>query len=104
LLDWGQVRRLLRETFGETKFELWLARLVLVAVDNDRALVVAAPAQMRAWVRTRFGRQLNACAQRTGRVLRLGEEAELAALEYDEFGLIALAPGLETNHKEATSC
>jgi hypothetical protein len=104
LVDWDQIRQRLLEMFGESTFELWLAALELVAVDSKRTLVVAAPTGIRAWVRTRFARQLSACANRCGRLLRHAEEPELAALEHDEHGPTSPEPGLDTNQKEATSC
>ena len=48
--QWGQVRTMLRDEFGETAFSTWLKPLNLSEVDGDR-VVIAVPTQfMRDWV------------------------------------------------------
>jgi DnaA N-terminal domain len=77
---WEQIRGLLLEGVGESTFELWLARLELVAVDRDESLVIDAPGATRGWVVTRFSRLLERCAAQAGRVLRFASEHERRAL------------------------
>jgi hypothetical protein len=77
---WEQMRRLLLQAVGETTFEIWLARLELIAVDRDGSLVIGTSEATRGWVRTRFGRLLERCAAQTGCVVRFGAEHERLAL------------------------
>ena len=75
------VRGLLRDAVGESTFAIWLAPLSLIAVDLEGALVVSAPPETVGWVARRFGRVLDAAAQRAGRGLRLADEVERKAAE-----------------------
>jgi len=43
LAAWEQVRTILREAVGESVFEIWLARLELIALDLQGTLIVSAP-------------------------------------------------------------
>jgi hypothetical protein len=81
LAAWGQVRALLRDAVGESTFEIWLERFELIAVDLECALVVSAPAETTGWVVRRFGRVLDAAAQRAGCGLRVADEVERRAAE-----------------------
>jgi hypothetical protein len=81
LAAWKQVRGLLREAVGESTFEIWLASLELIAVDVEGMLIVSAPAETVGWVARRFGRILDAAAQRAGRTLRVADEVERRAAE-----------------------
>ena len=67
LAAWERVRALLREAVGESTFEIWLARLELIAVDLEGTLIVSAPAETVGWVARRFGRVLDGAARRAGR-------------------------------------
>lgn len=93
---WEQVRALLRESVGESQYEIWLAPLQLIAVDWAGTLVVAAPAATDGWVRSRFGRLLGAAAERVGRSLRLAGEAERAAVAQLRDGAPRLCDGSPT--------
>ncbi len=86
LAAWEQVRALLREAVGESTFEIWLARLELIAVDVESTLVVSTPPETAGWVAQRFGRVLDGAAQRAGRRLRVADAVECRAAE-------SLAPG-----------
>ena len=57
--DWERIRGLLAEAVGESRFEIWLAPLELVAVDRAGKLVIGAPPETAAWVWDRFGRMLS---------------------------------------------
>ena len=81
LAAWEQVRAFLRETVGESTFEIWLAPLELIAVDLEGSLIVSAPAETVGWVTRRFGRTFDGAAQRTGRTLRVADELEREAAE-----------------------
>ncbi len=94
---WDQVRMLLLEAVGKGTFEIWLARLELIAVDYDRRLVIAAPEVTSAWVRERFGPLLERCAARAGRAVRFAEQYECAAVNRRPAG--PAAPG-EEGHRE----
>ena len=74
---WSEIRAFLLDAAGESQFEIWLAPLELIAVDGG-TLVIAAPAATASWVRSRFGRLLDAAAQRIGRSLRIADEVERA--------------------------
>jgi hypothetical protein len=79
--DWEQIRARLRQTVGESTFEIWLAPLELIAVGPGGGLLVDAPDATRSWVQTRFGRLLGRCATEAGRAIRFAEELERLALE-----------------------
>jgi hypothetical protein len=76
---WGQTRAVLRETVGESTFEIWLAALELIAVDRDGTLVLSAPQATLGWLAQRFGRLLDRAAEDAGRRLRMADEVERAA-------------------------
>ena len=81
LAAWEQVRALLREAVGESTFEIWLARLELVAVDLEGTLVVSTPPETAGWVADRFGRVLDGASRRAGRPLRIADEPQRMAAE-----------------------
>jgi DnaA N-terminal domain len=78
--DWQRIRELLERTVGETTFEIWLDPAQLVAIDEQRRLVIAVPAATASWTMDRFGALLASCADRVGRELRFASETELRAL------------------------
>jgi len=82
--DWERIRARLRDTVGESTFEIWLDSLELIAVDTTRALLIAAPPATCSWVRSRYGRLLSQCAEREGRELRLADEPERRAFGPDD--------------------
>ena len=100
--DWQRIRSPLTEAVGETTFAIWLEPLQLIAIDNGRALVVAAPSQTLSWVRQRFGRLLTTCAQSAGREIRLADESERAAIGIDDHRPAIRARTDSTNQKEAS--
>ncbi|MGH3610416.1 MAG: DnaA N-terminal domain-containing protein, partial [Pseudonocardiaceae bacterium] len=53
--DWRQIRSLLEERVGESTFAIWLDPVELIAIDDDRVLVVAVPPETAAWTGKRFG-------------------------------------------------
>jgi hypothetical protein len=81
--DWEQIRIRLRDLVGQSVFEIWLEGLELIAVDRGGRLVAAAPIDVRAWVKDRFGHVLSASARLLDRELRLADEPERAALGRD---------------------
>jgi hypothetical protein len=78
--DWRRIRELLEATVGESTFAIWLEPAELIAVDDERRLVVAVPASTASWTRERFGRLVTGCAERVGRELRFASEPEIHAL------------------------
>ena len=78
--DWQQMRELLERTVGTSTFEIWLEPVELIAVDDERRLVIAVPAATASWTAKRFGRLLTTCAERVGRELRFASEPEVNAL------------------------
>jgi hypothetical protein len=82
--DWEQIRSLLLGAVGEDMFAIWLDPLELIAISDDGALVVTAPAATRSWVRDRYGPLLSARAECVGRELRFADEPERVALESDQ--------------------
>jgi len=91
--DWERIRRLLFNAVGESRFEIWLEPLELIAIDGSGALVVAAPAATNSWVRGRFGGLLSRCSESESREVRLADEPERRALGRED-GLTAPAVGL----------
>jgi DnaA N-terminal domain len=77
--DWERIREQLAGAVGESMFEIWLEPLDLRALDLDGALLIAAPAATRAWLRERFGRLLAGCAERIGRQVVIADEAQTQA-------------------------
>ena len=78
--DWQRIRELLEAKVGESTFAIWLEPAELIAVDDERRLVVAVPAATASWTRDRFGWLLTSCAERVGRELRFASEPEVHAL------------------------
>ena len=85
--DWQRVRVLLEEAVGETTFAIWLEPTELIAIDDERRLVVAVPTATASWTVKRFGRLLARCAERVGRELRFASEPEVHALGRAERGV-----------------
>jgi hypothetical protein len=75
------VRDLLLAAVGESTFDIWLARLELIAVDLEGTLMVSEPPETVGWVGRRFGRVLDGVARRAGRRLRVADDAERKAAE-----------------------
>jgi hypothetical protein len=78
--DWQRIRELLERAVGESTFAIWLAPAQLVAVDDQRRLVVAVPAATARWTADRFGPMVARYAEGVGRELRFAAEAEVQAL------------------------
>jgi hypothetical protein len=78
--DWQQIRELLERAVGESTFAIWLDPAQLVAVDDQRTLVIAVPAATAKWTADRFGPLLASCANGIGRELRFATGAEVQAL------------------------
>ena len=74
--DWEQIRKRLRESVGDSTFDIWLEPLELIAIDPTGSLVIAAPAATSGWVEKRFARVLSRCAERHARSLRFADERE----------------------------
>jgi chromosomal replication initiator protein len=58
---WQHIADGLRSAVPESTFEIWLAPLRPVSLE-DRTLTLSAPPELRAWIAERFGRVLQACA------------------------------------------
>jgi hypothetical protein len=84
--DWEQIRGVLRDKLGESRFEIWLGRVELIAIDSDRRLVLAVPAATAGWMRERFGRVLMTSASSVHREMRFADQPELCALKSDTPG------------------
>jgi hypothetical protein len=97
--DWQRIRELLRARIGEDRFGIWLGPLELIAVDAS-VLVIAVPPETAGWVRDRFGRLLSAGAQRTGRALRLANEAERLAFGGKQERVSVSGPALDNRRQE----
>lgn len=97
--DRERIRELLRAGLGEDMFGIWLAPLDLIAVDAS-VLVIAVPPETAGWVRDRFGRLLWAGAKRTGRALRLANEAERLAFGGKQERVSVSGPALEIRRQE----
>jgi len=78
--DWQQIRELLEEAVGESTFAIWLEPTELIAIDDERRLVIAVPTETASWTVKRFGRLLARCAERVGRELRFASEPDVHAL------------------------
>jgi hypothetical protein len=100
--DWERIRTLLHEAVGESQFGIWLEPLELIAIDASGALVVAAPAAKRSWIRDRFGRLLDRCSQQTSRELRLADEPERRALGRENGRPASAAPASHNNQQEVS--
>jgi hypothetical protein len=84
--DWEQIRGVLRDKLGESRFEIWLGRVELIAIDSDRRLVLAVPAATAGWMRERFGRLLMTSSSSVDREMRFADPPELCALKSDTPG------------------
>jgi len=105
LTDWQAIRSELRRVVGDSTFEIWLGQLGLAAVDQDGALVLAAPAATRAWVAKRFGRLLERVVGSAGRSMRAADDRELQLLgaitpTLATPGTALFAPDLTSHHHE----
>ena len=59
---WRAIRAQVRQTIGDSTFDIWIAPLEAKAWDGD-VLVIEAPRATQAWVAKRFGRILETCAR-----------------------------------------
>jgi hypothetical protein len=78
--NWQRIRDLLKAKVGESRFDIWLEPVELIAIDSDRKLVLAVPPATAGWTRGRFGWVLAACASSVGRDVRFAEEPERRAV------------------------
>jgi chromosomal replication initiator protein len=72
---WRRIRAEMRRAVPDSTWHLWLEPLEAVRLEAD-TLVVAAPAESRAWVEASFARLLSAC---TAAVLGSGTRVQLVA-------------------------
>ena len=72
---WRTIRAELRQSLGESTFDIWLAPLELQAFDGD-ALILDAPPGTRQWIAARYGRLLERCARQA-----LGESTRVVLCE-----------------------
>jgi hypothetical protein len=75
--DWDQIRSELSRIAGESIFELWLAQLEPVAVDQAGSLVLACPPPTRAWVAERYGRLLELAGRSVNRQPKVATDREM---------------------------
>jgi hypothetical protein len=78
--DWIAIRTRVADRVPAHIFEIWLADLELIAVDQDGFLLLGCRAQTRSWLEGRFGPLLQATASSVARRLRLASEAEAKAI------------------------
>jgi hypothetical protein len=71
----------MHEASGESAFDIWLARLELIAIDRAGSLVVSGPEATLRWVQQRFDRLIGDCGERAGRQVRFASEQERLAIE-----------------------
>ena len=85
---WHRIRGELRRAVSDSTWHIWLEQVHARALDGT-SLVVEAPDDARAWVQSRYGRLLQACA-----VTALGPDAqvEIAGREVAASGERAPAP------------
>jgi chromosomal replication initiator protein len=76
-ITWQRLTGDVRAAIGDSMFDIWLAPLRPRSWDGAE-LVLAAPAETRAWVSERFGRVLDACAAAV-----LGDEVTVAVVSSD---------------------
>jgi hypothetical protein len=67
-----------------SQFAIWLQPIELIAVDSQKALVIAVPQATGDWVQKRFGRLLPECTHRASRELRFADDAERAAFGHND--------------------
>ena len=72
---WHRIADELQRAVPESTFEIWLAPLRPVSLQ-DAKLTVSAPPELRGWVAERFGKLLQACA-----AVHLGPDAEVDVVE-----------------------
>ncbi len=77
---WSSMQRELAASLDELTYRIWLAPLRAHELSGTR-LTLVAPAQARGWLRDRFGRVLDACAENV-----LGPGATVQFLAVDEDG------------------
>jgi chromosomal replication initiator protein len=82
---WTRLQADLSDAVGESTYRMWLAQLHPVALEGSH-LVVAAPPSAHRWIHDRFGKVLQAAAQRT-----LGEAASVEIVGADA-ALASAAP------------
>jgi hypothetical protein len=76
---WETIRGRLREQLGVSAFEIWFAAQELIAVSSqDRALLLAGPADTRRWVASRYRLLFEALSDECGRCVRPATDRELA--------------------------
>ncbi len=76
-----RLRNELRRIVGDSRFEIWLEPLALVAVEPSGELVLAVPVQMRSWVSARFAGVLDRAGRAVERCWRLADERDLQLLD-----------------------
>jgi chromosomal replication initiator protein len=59
---WRRIKSELRQTVGESQYEIWLAELELRTWDGER-LVLTAPVATRGWLADRFGPVIERCVR-----------------------------------------
>jgi len=69
---WAEIRARLRQTLGDSTYEIWIAPLELAALEGRR-LLLEGPAPTQEWVAKRYGQVLQRCARAV-----LGEHVEVA--------------------------
>jgi chromosomal replication initiator protein len=72
LSAWTEIRARLRQALGESTYEVWIAPLEVIGLEEGR-LVLKGPTPTQAWVAKRFGPTLERCAQAV-----LGKPVEVA--------------------------
>jgi hypothetical protein len=78
--DWIAIRTRVADRVPAHIFEIWLADLELIAVDDGGFLLLGCHAQTRSWLEGRFGPLLQATAGSVARRLRLASEVEAKAI------------------------
>jgi hypothetical protein len=78
--DWQQIRDELKSSVGEGQFSIWLAALELTGCLDD-ALLLACPAETRAWVSGRYRELLARVGNSHGRPTRLAGDLDLQLLD-----------------------
>jgi hypothetical protein len=78
--DWQQIRDDLRSSLGGGLFSIWLGPLELVGCTEE-ALLLACPADTRAWVAGRYGGLLERVSTSHGHPARLASDPGLQLLD-----------------------
>jgi chromosomal replication initiator protein len=95
---WHRFRTELRQAVAEPTWHIWLERVTLSELDGT-TFVLDAPDDVRAWLESRFGRLLTACAESAlgaGARVRVASEAEREAPQRPQ-RRPAAAPAQELN-------